>query len=74
MDEADRFHADPIGFLGERFASSGVSWQTIVLFEAMEPKVEGWLRKWGYRETARFFNSHFHDDARRKGDVLVLSV
>ncbi|KAI8621107.1 Alg9-like mannosyltransferase family-domain-containing protein [Chytriomyces sp. MP71] len=25
----------------------------------------------GYRECARFFNSHFHDDSRRAGDVVV---
>lgn len=46
----------------------------LVFFEVLEREM---LREYlggensGYRPCMRFFNSHFHDDGRRKGDVVV---
>lgn len=48
--------------------------ERLVMFEVLEKEV---LREYlggedsGYRSCARFFNTHFHDDKRRKGDVVV---
>ncbi|KAF4551670.1 Alg9-like mannosyltransferase-like protein 1 [Elsinoe fawcettii] len=45
----------------------------LVFFQHLEPvvKVYPGLSQGGYRECWRGFNSHFHDDWRRKGDVVV---
>ncbi|KAF8425651.1 Alg9-like mannosyltransferase family-domain-containing protein [Tirmania nivea] len=47
--------------------------ERLVMFEVLEKVLREY---WGgddsrYRSCARFFNSHFHDDKRRKGDVVV---
>ncbi|KAF1981112.1 glycosyltransferase family 22 protein [Aulographum hederae CBS 113979] len=47
----------------------------LVFFEALEGEMVGILgilgEERGYRECWRGFNSHWHDDWRRKGDVVV---
>ncbi|EPS43098.1 hypothetical protein H072_2867 [Dactylellina haptotyla CBS 200.50] len=47
----------------------------LVTFGATAALVEDYLRigkpEAGYKECQRFFNSHWHDDDRRKGDVIV---
>ncbi|PNS14014.1 hypothetical protein CAC42_6527 [Sphaceloma murrayae] len=44
----------------------------LVFFEQLQPVMETYMAgKGGYRECWRGFNSHFHDDWRRKGDVIV---
>ncbi|KAG0053431.1 glycosylphosphatidylinositol anchor biosynthesis [Gryganskiella cystojenkinii] len=46
----------------------------LVFFEDLvrtHPDTLEWLSTYHYKECARFFNSHFHDDSRRRGDVLV---
>ncbi|KAI8140592.1 Alg9-like mannosyltransferase family-domain-containing protein [Fennellomyces sp. T-0311] len=77
MDEADRFYADPVLFLSQEVGQSDRQWPThLVMFEnllEMDGKI---LPKQifvdaGYKECTRFFNSHFHDDWRRQGDVVV---
>lgn len=74
LDEADQFYADPVKFVNTHFpATDNDQWHTIVIFEAVEPVLRPWLTDRGYREVKRFFNSHFHDDSRRTGDLLVLS-
>jgi len=48
--------------------------ERLVMFEVLEREVlKGYLgeEESKYRSCARFFNSHFHDDKRRKGDVVV---
>ncbi|KAI9031162.1 Alg9-like mannosyltransferase family-domain-containing protein [Hyaloraphidium curvatum] len=74
LDEAALFHANPVDFLEHRFPrnDSARPCETFVVFEAMLPQIGSWLADHGYREVARFFNSHFHDDRRRRGDVVVL--
>lgn len=47
----------------------------IVLFDALfrqHAGVEQYLAERGYKEAWRSWNSHFQDDARREGDVIVL--
>jgi phosphatidylinositol glycan class B len=45
--------------------------QNVVFFEQMEPTMKTVLGKSGFRECWRGFNTHFHDDSRRVGDVIV---
>ncbi|KAH6639344.1 Alg9-like mannosyltransferase family-domain-containing protein [Boeremia exigua] len=45
--------------------------QNLVFFEALEEQLGEVLRNTRYKECWRGFNSHFHDDARRVGDVVV---
>ena len=45
----------------------------LVLFEALlKPDVASLLRDLGYEEEKRIKNGHWQDDARRKGDIIVL--
>ncbi|KAF2200450.1 hypothetical protein GQ43DRAFT_73199 [Delitschia confertaspora ATCC 74209] len=45
--------------------------QNLVFFEALEGIMQSVLEGTGYRECWRGFNSHWHDDRRRTGDVVV---
>lgn len=45
--------------------------QNLVFFQQLEPIMKEYLDGTKYRECWRGFNSHFHDDHRRVGDVLV---
>ena len=45
--------------------------QYLVFFEQLEPVLKSGFNDGQYRECRRFFNTHFHDDGRRKGDVVV---
>ncbi|KAJ4347571.1 glycosylphosphatidylinositol anchor biosynthesis [Ascochyta clinopodiicola] len=45
--------------------------QNLVFFEALEKEMQVVLEGSRYRECWRGFNSHFHDDERRVGDVVV---
>jgi phosphatidylinositol glycan class B len=46
----------------------------LVFFAQLEPTMQSLLRGSAYGECARFFNSHWHDDWRRTGDVVVWCV
>lgn len=72
LDEADVFYEDPLNYLAKYVGNSSRPWPShLSFFEALLPDVEEELKKQGYSEVVRFFNSYFHDDWRRKGDVLV---
>jgi GPI mannosyltransferase 3 len=43
----------------------------LVFFEQLEPVLKEFLKGTRYKECWRGFNSHFHDDWRRVGDVIV---
>lgn len=43
----------------------------LVFFEHLEPVMDSVLEGTGYRECWRGFNTHWHDDHRRRGDVIV---
>ena len=45
--------------------------QYLVFFEQLEPVLKSVASDVRYKECRRFFNTHFHDDGRRKGDVVV---
>ncbi|KAI7821568.1 Alg9-like mannosyltransferase family-domain-containing protein [Gamsiella multidivaricata] len=77
-DESDIFYEDPVAFMNDRATRSAqknlLKDSHLVLFEDLLrswPDMPLWLESRGYHECARFFNSHFHDDRRRRGDVLV---
>lgn len=56
-----------------RFELSGLrEWpQYLVFFEQLEPTMKAVLADSRYKECRRFFNTHWIDDWRRKGDVVV---
>ncbi|KAF3920658.1 hypothetical protein ABW21_db0206620 [Orbilia brochopaga] len=86
-DEADQFYANAIVWLAEKFGPPPMRAQAtvvepeslwpdkLVTFEATAGLVKEYLmvdQQMGrYKECKRFFNSHWHDDSRRKGDVIV---
>ncbi|KAF2872573.1 Alg9-like mannosyltransferase family-domain-containing protein [Massariosphaeria phaeospora] len=45
--------------------------QNLVFFEQLEPTMEKFLNGTLYRRCWKGFNTHFHDDWRRVGDVVV---
>lgn len=80
-DESDRFYDDPVRFLRENFAPHGApnvemdkkyQWPNkIMLFESCDRKVVTYLQDGGYKQCERIFNSLWHWDPRRSGDLLV---
>jgi phosphatidylinositol glycan class B len=84
MDESDVFYDDPSTFLRSNFPpvfnkklrtpgrKYKYEWPThLVIFEALEPVMSEYLKDSPYEECNRFFNSYFHWDNRRQGDVIV---
>lgn len=43
----------------------------LVAFESLQPTLASVLNGTRYKECKRFFNTHWHDDSRRTGDVIV---
>lgn len=76
LDVADQFYEDPLMFLNNNNFAESYIWPPshIVFFEALEPTIIDYLAENSYRFDRRFFNSHFHDDWRRTGDVIVYSI
>ncbi|GAA5810680.1 hypothetical protein MFLAVUS_004106 [Mucor flavus] len=73
LDESDSFYQDPVSFLQTQ---QDHLWPTshVLLFDSLSPILKEYLNQIGYVECKRFFNSHFHDDARRRGDVVVMCL
>jgi phosphatidylinositol glycan class B len=75
-DEADRFYDDPVKFLKEEVGGRERPWPRYVVgFEGIEGVLksyyEGEMRGHVVRERWRGFSSQWHDDERRKGDIVV---
>ncbi|KAI9199514.1 Alg9-like mannosyltransferase family-domain-containing protein [Polychytrium aggregatum] len=63
---------EPIAVPGQPYKIQRYSWPShIVIFQTLEALMRDLILGSDYRVCARFFNSHFHDDDRRKGDVIV---
>jgi phosphatidylinositol glycan class B len=75
VDEADEFYEDPRSFVGKHIGEKKrYAWpERLVVFDSLL-KNSGHIWGDGYRECWRGFNSHFHDDWRRKGDVVVFCL
>ncbi|KAH7336475.1 glycosyltransferase family 22 protein [Rhexocercosporidium sp. MPI-PUGE-AT-0058] len=75
-DEADRFYDNPLKFLEEELNTKERPWpRYIVGFEGIEKDLktfyEGKMKGFKVSERWRTRNSHWHDDQRRTGDVVV---
>lgn len=79
-DEADRFYDDPMRFLQQEIGTKeGRDWPNFIAgFEGIELQLRKvWESNGNGQNThkvierKRFFNSHWHDDPRRKGDVVL---
>lgn len=81
-DEADRFFDHPAKFLREEVGGPNRPWpRYIVGFEGekglediLKHHVETVMGGWTLKRTREFFNSHWHDDARRRGKVIVWEI
>lgn len=86
LDEADQFYADPTTWMQTHMQSppkgpaskvdaqdlAKTTWpEYLVFFEQLEPTMQAFLQDSAYKECWRGFNTHWHDDGRRTGDVLV---
>ncbi|KAK9240391.1 Alg9-like mannosyltransferase family-domain-containing protein [Lipomyces kononenkoae] len=80
-DEADQFYDDPALFLRTHFPPLRANdtqltkfrydWPShLVVFGVLEEFLVSYAGD-EYAECQRFFNSHFHEDPRRRGDVVV---
>lgn len=72
VDEADQFYANPLGWVLNEVGTQERPWPMyLVFFAQMEDtfKQADWQVK--YHECWRGFNSQWHDDWRRQGDVVV---
>ncbi|PIA16224.1 hypothetical protein COEREDRAFT_43163 [Coemansia reversa NRRL 1564] len=63
--EADDFEQNPVEFLHSIFPSH------LILYDGTVRRIQNELEQYGYKEKARFFNTHFSGDTRRHGDVVV---
>lgn len=75
-DEADRFYDDPDLFLRTEMNTKDRCWpKYLVGFQGIEPALKEYFREHlpGQKIEEKWsgFNSHWHDDSRRKGRVVV---
>ncbi|KAG7821074.1 hypothetical protein KL909_000277 [Ogataea angusta] len=87
-DESDEFYDDTLGFLQRNFPSLTVensrddlrgsyphTWpEYLIFFESLEQFMKEYLHNSGYSEYHRIFNSRFHWDSRRTGDVIIYKL
>ncbi|KAJ2548845.1 glycosylphosphatidylinositol anchor biosynthesis [Coemansia sp. RSA 1933] len=77
--EANDFEQSPADFVRDIFSKHPqITERTrrerpshLVLYGCMAERVGRDLNDLGYAETARFFNTHFSPDSRRRGDIVV---
>ncbi|ODV90519.1 glycosyltransferase family 22 protein [Tortispora caseinolytica NRRL Y-17796] len=76
-DEADKFYDNTELFVKTQITKSGTNgthaWpEYLVFFEQMLPLMQQYCNTTlHYEEHRRFFNTYFHDDHRRSGDIIV---
>ncbi|THY67844.1 hypothetical protein D6C97_00578 [Aureobasidium pullulans] len=74
-----REHMEDVTALADRTSGRNINihqdkaqWpEYLVFFEQLEPTMTDFLAKTSYKECWRGFNTHWHDDSRRHGDVIV---
>ncbi|KAE9973800.1 hypothetical protein EG327_008984 [Venturia inaequalis] len=72
LDDRSKKWADQERNADGRVTGAGRSWpRYLVFFEQLEPQMKELLKDAPYRECWRGFNTHWHDDWRRQGDVVV---
>lgn len=73
VDEADRFYAAPDAFIQHHMAAPGSRWPDyLVFFAQLEPTLrQAAVPTAGYVEAFRTWNTAWHDDWRRAGDLVV---
>lgn len=71
-DELDQFFDNPLQFLREHLGTILRPWPShLVMFEPTERAIADFLKYTTYRECRRIFNSYFHWDPRRSGDIVI---
>lgn len=69
-DQSDQFYDSPKQFLDAHLGQDLPFPQHLIIFEPLEELITEELGD-EYHECKRFFNSYFHWDSRRNGDVIV---
>ncbi|KAI3643872.1 hypothetical protein MP228_010036 [Amoeboaphelidium protococcarum] len=70
QDESDIFYQDPVKYLNALLSEQLYS--HVVLFKDLESEaILSILSAYKYQVSKSIFNSHFHDDRRRQGDILI---
>lgn len=71
-DEADQFYDGPAQFLREVQQTSPF-YEYVATFGSSQKDLENFwtVERQPYRLEKKWFNTHFHDDPRRRGDVLL---
>jgi phosphatidylinositol glycan class B len=75
-DEADRFYDNPLEFLKKEIETKDRPWpRYLVGFEGIRSILEQYweveMPEWKLEKKWTGFNSHWHDDSRRLGNVIV---
>ena len=76
LDEADRFYEDPDTFIeSETRLTSGAVPDYLVFFQGLTPTINklNFATEKPYLWSHSIWNSHFHDDGRRTGNVVIYS-
>ncbi|TLD22616.1 glycosyltransferase family 22 protein [Venturia nashicola] len=72
LDDKDNKGRDQKRNVDGRIIGAGRCWpRYLVFFEQLEPQMMEYIKAAPYRQCWRGFNTHWHDDWRRKGDVVV---
>ena len=69
-DQSDQFYDAPELFLQTHLGKDLPKTEQLVVFEPLEPLMNDYLGR-EYYECQRFYNSFFHWDSRRDGDIIV---
>ena len=69
-DQSDQFYDVPELFLQTHLGKDLPKTEQLVVFEPLEPLMNDYLGR-EYYECQRFYNSFFHWDSRRDGDIIV---
>lgn len=71
-DEADVFFEDPVTWMKSEFGLRRRFWPMyLVFFEQLTQDLKSTVSEGSYEEAWRGFNSLWHDDWRRQGDVVI---
>ncbi|XP_046405378.1 GPI mannosyltransferase 3 [Ischnura elegans] len=72
MDEADLFYLGPLTWINKAYPPNSSLPSHIVMFDVLQPHLQGFLNAHGYTPAAKFFHAHF-TEGRVGENVVVLT-
>ncbi|XP_071438647.1 GPI mannosyltransferase 3 [Hetaerina americana] len=70
MDEAELFYLGPLTWMNKAFPRNGSLPSHIIMFDVLQPHLQGFLNAHGYLPAAKFFHAHFTEG--RVGEHVVV--